>query len=68
MADSSRDDPRISLAKAADIQTVAEKAGAKLKRAGAHELVGPCIMCGGDDRFSINTRDRVYNCRGSGGG
>jgi hypothetical protein len=37
--------------------------GTKLTRAGA-ELVGPCPLCGGTDRFSINPRKRVFNCRG----
>jgi phage/plasmid primase-like uncharacterized protein len=37
--------------------------GTKLTRAGA-ELVGPCPKCGGTDRFSINTRKKVFNCRG----
>ena len=34
------------------------------------ERVGPCPKCGGDDRFSINTKKQVWNCRGcsKGGG
>jgi putative DNA primase/helicase len=28
------------------------------------EWAGPCPVCGGDDRFSINTRKQVFNCRG----
>lgn len=38
-----------------------------LKKQGA-ELIGPCPRCGGKDRFSINTKDQVFNCRGSEGG
>ncbi len=41
-----------------------------LKRAG-HEYTGPCPQCGGDDRFSINIRKGVFQCRrcdGKGGG
>jgi phage/plasmid primase-like uncharacterized protein len=26
----------------------------------------PCPMCGGKDRFSVNTRKQVFNCRGCG--
>lgn len=41
--------------------------GGNLKRQGG-EWVGPCPACGGQDRFSINPRERVFNCRGFGGG
>jgi hypothetical protein len=34
-----------------------------LKRVGK-ELVGPCPVCGGRDRFAINTVKQVWNCRG----
>jgi phage/plasmid primase-like uncharacterized protein len=27
------------------------------------EWVGPCPRCGGDDRFSINTKKENWNCR-----
>jgi phage/plasmid primase-like uncharacterized protein len=36
--------------------------GIKLKRAGT-ELVGPCAVCGGADRFGINARKQIWNCR-----
>jgi putative DNA primase/helicase len=39
--------------------------GIKLKRAGA-ELFGPCPVCGGTDRFGINVRKQIFNCRGCG--
>jgi hypothetical protein len=35
----------------------------QLKRQG-QELVGPCPRCGGTDRFAINPRKGVWNCRG----
>jgi putative DNA primase/helicase len=54
-------------ARAADILVEAVARGAKLKRVG-HEHVGPCPVCGGTDRFAINTRKRAYICRGAGGG
>ena len=31
---------------------------------GKTERAGPCPVCGGDDRFSINTAKQVWNCRG----
>src|SRR6516162_3205173 len=56
-------------AKARDIREVALQFGAQLKRAG-NEWVGPCPLCGGRDRFSVNQQKRVFNCRGAedGGG
>lgn len=41
--------------------------GAKLRREGA-ELVGPCPVCGGIDRFAVNARKGVFLCRRSGEG
>ena len=58
----------VQRARDADILEVARQNGAALKRAGAAEWAGPCPVCGGDDRFSINTKDRVFNCRGAIGG
>jgi hypothetical protein len=34
----------------------------QIKNSGAY--VGPCPKCGGNDRFAINTRKQVWNCRG----
>lgn len=50
-----------------DILALAQARGAVLKRSGG-EWMGPCPVCGGTDRFSINERDRVFNCRGAEGG
>jgi hypothetical protein len=41
--------------------------GLRLKRSGS-EMVGPCPVCGGVDRFGVNLRKGVFNCRGSGTG
>lgn len=49
------------------IEEVASMAGARLRKAGA-EMVGPCPRCQGKDRFSINLKEQVFNCRGAGGG
>jgi phage/plasmid primase-like uncharacterized protein len=53
----------IERARANDILAVAQHY-TKLKRAGAGEYVGPCPVCGGTDRFSININKGVFNCRG----
>lgn len=37
-----------------------------LKRAGV-EMVGPCPICGGTDRFGVNLRKNVFGCRRCGG-
>src|SRR5262249_27143166 len=35
-----------------------------LKKAAANELAGPCPKCAGRDRFSVNIKKQVFNCRG----
>jgi hypothetical protein len=57
----------ISLARSTRIEAELGRRGVKLRRLG-HEWVGPCPVDGGTDRFSINTRKQVFNCRGFGGG
>ena len=37
-----------------------------LKLVGRVEREGPCPVCGGRDRFSINTKKQCLNCRGCG--
>jgi CHC2 zinc finger/Toprim domain len=44
------------------IERVIIERGIKLR--GRVEQVGPCPHCGGRDRFAINTRKGVWNCRG----
>src|SRR5690348_14900222 len=36
--------------------------GIALRRSGV-ERIGPCPRCGGVDRFSINVKEGVWNCR-----
>ena len=62
-------DPRVEDARAIPIAEVAARLGADagLKRVG-QELVGPCPECGGTDRFAIDPRKNLYNCRSCGGG
>lgn len=57
----------VQQARDADILEEALAHGAQLKRHG-HEWTGPCPLCGGKDRFSINTAKAIFNCRGSVGG
>ena len=47
----------------ASILDLAKDYGANLKSAGLGEYCGPCLVCGGTDRFSVNTRKNVFNCR-----
>ena len=58
----------VERAREADILALAERLGSKLKRAGAGEYVGPCPVCGGKDRFGVNIKKQVWNCRGCGKG
>jgi hypothetical protein len=55
----------IERARQADILEVAWRYVA-LKRVSASEWAGPCPACRGRDRFSVNTRKQVFNCRGCG--
>jgi len=41
--------------------------GIALKRAGS-EMVGPCPVCGGRDRFGVHVRKGIWNCRHAGRG
>jgi phage/plasmid primase-like uncharacterized protein len=50
------------VARAVRIETEIERRNIKLK--GKKELSGPCPLCGGFDRFSINTKKQVFHCRG----
>jgi hypothetical protein len=57
------DDDRISRAKAVPMDRLMQQLELTgLKRGGA-EWTGPCPRCGGDDRFSINTRKGMFLCR-----
>jgi DNA primase len=56
----------VEIARAADILAVAQRYAA-LKRVATNEWAGPCPVCGGRDRFSVNMRKRLFNCRGGGG-
>ena len=59
--------PAIADAKAIRIEDEVARRGVVLKRQG-RELVGPCPICGGTDRFAINFAKQVWNCRHCGKG
>jgi hypothetical protein len=52
----------IDIAKAVPFETEVARRGIKL--VGRGERVGPCPVCGGRDRFSINIKKQIWNCRG----
>ena len=53
----------IDRARHADILEVAKRY-VTLKPVSTIECAGPCPVCSGKDRFSVNTRKRLWNCRG----
>jgi phage/plasmid primase-like uncharacterized protein len=55
--------PDIERAKATPIEIEIGRRGYQFKRQGP-ELVGPCPVCGGTDRFAIHTRKQCWHCRG----
>ena len=52
-----------SLARAKTVLLEDELARRGVKLRGTIERVGPCPVCGGTDRFAINTRKQIWNCR-----
>jgi hypothetical protein len=54
----------IERASAVRIEDETERRGIQL--VGRVDRCGPCPLCGGRDRFSINIRKQVFNCRGCG--
>jgi hypothetical protein len=53
----------IERARAVPIESEIARRGIELKGHNS-ERKGPCPVCGGTDRFSINTKKQVWNCRG----
>jgi putative DNA primase/helicase len=58
----------IARAKQADILEVGRRYVGNLMPVGASEWAGPCPVCAGKDRFSVNTKKQIWNCRGCGKG
>ncbi len=50
--------------KARDVRIEDETASRGIRLHGRIDRCGPCPVCGGDDRFSINVRKQVFLCRG----
>jgi putative DNA primase/helicase len=55
----------VNAARRVPIESVIHAHRIPLKRVGS-ELVGPCPKCGGKDRFAVNLKKQVWNCRGCG--
>lgn len=56
----------VAEARAVSCAEVVERRGIALSR--GVERVGPCPVCGGTDRFAVNTRKDIWHCRGAGKG
>lgn len=56
-------DPRLTEAKAIPVRELVDRLGIVGLRAAGGELVGPCPLCGGRDRFGINLHSRAFLCR-----
>jgi hypothetical protein len=56
-------DRRVEDARLVRIEVELDRRGIMLRGRGVDRR-GPCPVCGGDDRFSINIKKQVWNCRG----
>lgn len=57
------DDPRLAEAKAMPMSAVVDRLGIAGLKPVSGELVGPCPMCGGRDRFAIKLSTGQFLCR-----
>jgi DNA primase len=57
------DPDHIARARSVPIAAVLAARAHHLGRRGG-ELIGPCAVCGGTDRFAVNVRKNIWNCRG----
>jgi putative DNA primase/helicase len=53
----------VNRARSIPIETIIDQRGIKLRGNGS-DRSGPCPVCGGNDRFAINTKKQLWNCRG----
>lgn len=60
---SAREDPRLEEARQVPVTEVVDRLGIGGLAKEGWELVGPCPLCGGRDRFAIHLRKAVYLCR-----
>jgi CHC2 zinc finger len=56
-------DPSVDLARAMSLREVMDRLAIKGLARVSGEWTGPCPVCGGRDRFSINEKKAVFNCR-----
>jgi phage/plasmid primase-like uncharacterized protein len=56
--------PATDIERAHTVRIEDETARRGLRLVGRNERNGPCPVCGGTDRFAINIRKQVWNCRG----
>ncbi|WP_439402673.1 hypothetical protein ACNJYA_09740 [Bradyrhizobium sp. DASA03068] len=54
---------KIIEARAVLIADELDRRGIKLRRVGRRTLEGPCPVCGGTNRFGVDTVDNVWTCR-----
>ena len=59
---STEHDAWVEQARAVHIEDELARRGIKVS--GKTERDGPCPKCGGDDRFAINIKKQLFNCRG----
>lgn len=67
MRDVKLPDHIVEEARRGDVLVLARQQGAQLRQSGA-EHIGPCPVCGGHDRFAVNTEKNIFLCRQSGAG
>lgn len=56
-------DTRLDESKTLDMDEVIERLGIDGLRRSGPERIGPCPKCGGTDRFAVNVRNHMANCR-----
>jgi putative DNA primase/helicase len=56
------DSETLTRARAVRVVSEIHRRGIRLRRSG-HELVGPCPVCGGRDRFALHTVKNTFVCR-----
>ena len=58
-----REDPRVFQVKQIPMTELVHRLGISRLRPMGAELIGPCPLCGGRDRFGINLRSDAFQCR-----
>ncbi|KPU83867.1 hypothetical protein JI58_07120 [Marinosulfonomonas sp. PRT-SC04] len=58
-----QEDPRLIEAKAIPMSEIVDRIGIAGLKNMSGELIGPCPLCGGRDRFGINLRSNAFLCR-----